>query len=521
MTIARTGFTAILRMQLRTGWFAALIWIAALGGGYVATVGALDGLYNTPEDFASYEALTEDPAMAAINGTAYGADTLGGVAANEYGFIVAIAVPLMGLMLVNRHTRAQEERGLLELLRSRGVGARAPWSAATLVAVLALVVVGAIMAVTLVAYGVPADEALTYGGSIAVLGTVFAGVAVVVGQLVRRASLVTGAGIVVLGVSYVTRAIGDVHGSWWKWLSPLAWQQETRPFTGDPRLWPLGLTVVVAAALIGTGLVLAGRRDLGAAMFASRPGPTRASGLLRTTFGVAVRDAAGSAAAWIVGAFAVSVVFGAFTDDVADAFAGNQDLARIFGGGDSAQESYLAFCLLLSVLMAMGCLGQGLGRLRAEETGGRLEPTLARSVTRSRWLAAQASVTVVAAVLALLAGGLGLWLTSSDEVDDLMSSAVAYVPAVLVVAALGIALFGIVPRLSALYWAAFGYIVFVAFLGETLSLPEWTMRLSPAYAVGQVPVDQVSAAAEWTMLAATAVLAVAGFIGFRQRDIPR
>lgn len=521
MTSRGTGFGAIARMQVRTGWIAAAIWIVALGGGYAATVAALTDLYDTPEKLASYAALTENPAMSAINGTAYGADTLGGVAANEYGFVVALAVPLMGLMLVNRHTRAQEERGLLELLRSRGVGPLAPWSAAVLIAAVDLILVGAIMAATLIGFGEPADAALVYGAGVALLGIVFAGVAALVGQLVRRASLVTGIGIALLGGAYAARAIGDVRDSWWKWLSPLAWQQEARPFTDEPRLWPLGLSLLVAIALIGAGLVLAGRRDLGAAPFGSRPGPARAGRALRTTLGVAVRDAAGSGAAWIAGTFAVAAVFGAFTEDIADVLAGNPDLAGILGGGDSAEASYAAFCLVTVVIMALGCLGQGMVRLRAEETGGRLEPTLARQISRTGWLAAHAAVATVTAALAVLAGGMGLLWTGGSAADGMVAAATAYLPVVLVVAAFGVALFGLLPRASAALWAAFGYILLVAFLGDVLSLPDWAMSLSPMDAVGQVPVDDVSASAEWTLVAIAAVLAAAGFIGFRRRDIPR
>ena len=119
---ARRGFTAVLRTQLRTGWLAPVVWVVALVGGYIATVAAIDGLYGTPEQLATYnETVASDPALAAINGTPYGADTLGGVVSNEFGFIAAIAIPLMGLLLVVRQTRAQEEQGMLELLRSRGV----------------------------------------------------------------------------------------------------------------------------------------------------------------------------------------------------------------------------------------------------------------------------------------------------------------------------------------------------------------------------------------------------------------
>lgn len=519
---AGSGFRAVLRAQLRTGWLAPLVWVLALAGGYVATVAAIDGLYGTPEQLAGYhDTVASDPAMAAINGTPYGADTLGGVVSNEFGFIAGIAIPLMGLLLVVRQTRAQEEQGMLELLRSRGVGIRAPWSAALLTTTIALVLVGATMALTLVAYGEDVGGAAMYGASMVALGLVFAGIAAFAGQLFRRAAGVVAVGIVVIGVSYVTRAIGDVRENGWKWLSPLAWQQETRPFTDDLRVWPLLLSLAVAALLVVAGLVLVDRRDLGAALFASRPGPARAGGILRSPLGLALRMHTTSAAGWIAGAFVIAVVFGAFTDDIADAIAANPQLAAFFPDPGDVNASYIGLTLTMLVLMAVGLVGQGLARVRAEEAEGRLEPVLARAVSRIGWSSAHFATIAVAAAATLVAGGAGLQLTAGDLVDGIPSATAAYLPAVLVVVGVACALFGIVPRSTALIWLVLGYVAFVAFLGETLDLPDWALALSPLHAVGDVPAADASASTEWTLVAIAVVLVAAGLAGFRRRDTPR
>ncbi|MFH8250248.1 ABC transporter permease [Microbacterium sp. B2969] len=519
---SRGGFWTVLRAQLRTGWLAPTVWIFALAGGYAATVAAVNGLYGTPAQLAGYnDTVAADPAMAAINGTPYGADTLGGVVSNEFGFIAAIAIPLMGLLLVVRQTRTQEERGMLELLRSRGVGIRAPWSAALLTTTIALALVGASMTATLLAFGEDLPGAVTYGASMAALGLVFAGIAVFAGQLFRRGAGITAIGIGVLGAAYITRAVGDVRGSGWKWLSPLAWQQETRPFTDDLRLWPLLLSLGVAILLVAAGLILVDRRDLGAALFASRPGPARGGGTLRTTPGVAVRMQAPTAAGWIAGAAVIGLVFGAFTGDIADAIASNPQLAASFPDPADANASYIGLSLLLIALMSLGVLGQGLSRTRAEESEGRLESVLARAVSRPGWSSAQFLTSAVTATLTLIIGGAALELTAGDTVDGIPAATLAYIPAVLLVAGIAWVLFGLLPRLSALIWAVVGYVAFVAFLGETLKLPDWALNMSPLYAVGTVPVDEVSAQSEWVLTVIAVVLCAAGIIGFRRRDTPR
>ncbi|WP_402466698.1 ABC transporter permease [Isoptericola aurantiacus] len=522
-----SGAAAVLRLQLRTGWKALLAWTAGIVATYAATVAAIETTYATPQDLAGYAATVgADPTMAAINGTPYGADTLGGVVANEFGFIAAIAVPLMGLMLVNRSTRASEESGMLELLRSRAVGSRTPWVVALAVTAVALAVVGLGMTASLVGSGADASDAALYGASIAGLGLVFAGLATLAGQLVRRSAGVVAVGVVALGAAYVFRAIGDVKGSGWKWLSPLAWMQETRPFTDDPRVWPLLVALGVAATAGAAGLWLVGRRDLGSAAVPSRPGPSRAGRVLVRPWGLALRQHGGALVAWAAGAAAVGAVFGAFTDDVADAVAANPTLQEAFSAGVEGDPTswYLSFTLVLLLLMAIGAGAQVVGAARAEETTGRLEPVLARSTSRTVWLGTRAVVALGGGAVVALAGGAGLALVVRDTTADAagtLAATAAYLPAVAAVVGLGVALLGLVPRAVGLQWAAVAYVAVVEMLGETLDLPDAALQISPLHAIGRLPTQDASGTAVLVVLAVAAALLALGLAGFRRRDVPR
>ncbi|WP_396667683.1 ABC transporter permease [Microbacterium sp. R86528] len=516
------GFVAVLRVQLRTGWLSATVWTLAVAGAYVATASAVNGLFGEPDELAAYDAtVSENPAMAAINGTPYGADTLGGVVSNEFGFISAIAIPLMGLMLITRQTRAQEEKGMLELLRSRSVGVRVPWLAALLSTTVALILVGTTMAITLVAYGEDAVAALTYGASMAALGLVFAGVAVLAGQLFRRAAGVTTIGLLILGFSYLARAFGDVRDNGWKWLSPLAWQQETRPFTDDLRLWPLLLSLGVAVALVSAGIVLVSHRDLGSALFASRPGPSRASGLLRTTLGTAARVSAPSATGWVAGVFVVAFVFASFTDDVSEILSSNPELEVIGLDPANVNDTFIGFTLFIFTLMIAAMIGQSLSRVRAEEADGFLEPVLARSISRAGWAGANFLVAALAAILALTAGGVGLQLAAGHIVDGIPEAVVSYVPAVLAIVGVTVALFGAVPRGTWVIWLVVGYMAVVGFLGETLEIPDWAMQLSPLHAAEDALTAGVPVETQWALIGITAALTALGMVALRWRDIPR
>ena len=98
----------------------------------------------------------------------------------------AIAVAVLALFLVVRHTRAEEETGRLELLGATVVGRRAPLTAALVVAGGASLAAGAATALGLLAVGMPAAGSLLMGAGFACLGIAFAAVAGVTAQLVEE-----------------------------------------------------------------------------------------------------------------------------------------------------------------------------------------------------------------------------------------------------------------------------------------------------------------------------------------------
>src|SRR5690606_33249290 len=98
----------------------------------------------------------------------------GRIAWESWPFSVAIA--LMATFAVGRHTRADEEAGRTELVRSTTVGRHAHGAAALLAATGACLVIGALVAVVLVGFDLPVGGSVTLGAAFAAVGFVFAGV---------------------------------------------------------------------------------------------------------------------------------------------------------------------------------------------------------------------------------------------------------------------------------------------------------------------------------------------------------
>jgi ABC-2 type transport system permease protein len=94
-----------------------------------------------------------------------------------------------------------------------------------------------------------------------------------------------------------------------------------------------------------------------------------------------------------------------------------------------------------------------------------------------------------------------------------------YLPAILLVAALAVLLFGWVPRLVAAVWSLVAFTFVVAWLGELLELPARVADLSPFSHLPAVPAEAVTAWPLVLLSLGTLVALAGGWLGFQRRDV--
>src|SRR5215469_5339242 len=224
-----------------------------------------------------------------LNGTSVGA-----FAAARWGVWGPAFAILLAILVVVRHTRADEEAGRLELVGSAAVGRQAPLTAALLAAMTANVALALLTCLWLSVLKLPLAGSAVLALSIAGCGLAFAGVAAVSAQLAMTARGARGIAIAVLGASFLLRAAGDSGPaglSWLSWVSPLGWVELTRAFgSGGERWWVLVLPLAASAVLVAAAFALAAWRDHSAGLLPGRPGRPAASGLLRGPTGLAWRQ---------------------------------------------------------------------------------------------------------------------------------------------------------------------------------------------------------------------------------------
>ncbi len=527
-TLAGTG--TLLRTALRRD----RVVLPATVATFVVVVGssaaATDGIFPTEASrVRAAETITTNPALVALYGRIYDVASLGAVSMIKLIGLGTAFVAVFTVLLVVRHTRADEEVGRTELAAAGVVGRYAALAAALALAALASLSLGLLTALSLLAGGLPAAGSFAFGAAWAGAGLAFAAVAGVTAQLSTSARTSRTLAMLVLAVAYVVRAAGDAGPEslrWLSWLSPIGWAQQVRPFAGD-RWAVLPLPLLLAAALTFGACRLQARRDLGGGLLADRAGPDRAPRRLVSPVALAWRLDRGALVVWTSGFAVLGLVLGSIVSTAGDLLddPATQDLFAKLGGAGAATDLFLSTELGFMALLASALGVSTVLRLHAEEASGRAEPVLSTDVSRRAWAGAQLLMAVLGTTAVTVAVGLGIGVAHSLSegsgtplLRDL-GAALVRLPAVWVVVALTLALYGVSRRVVPYAWSALVLCVVVGEFGELMDLPRWTQDLSPYAHVPALPAATLTVGPLVALLAVAAVLAVAGLAAFERRDL--
>jgi ABC-2 type transport system permease protein len=522
-----TGTWLLMRLAVRLDRVRLPIWIVVIAMSPALTAAQYQQLYPTEQSLRAVAGVLANPSLIALNGPLFGLN-IGALTSWKIGVTGFILVALMNILTVVRHTRTEEETGRSELVGSGVVGRYAALTAAVVTMAVADVAIAVLTALGLIGTGLSATGSVGLGLAIGATGLMFAAVAAFAAQLSESGRSATAIACAVLGLSFLLRAVGDTGPTWVSWLSPMGWAMRLRPFAGE-QWWTLGLAAAFVVVLAAAAYGLVARRDLGAGLLPQRPGPAEAAAGLGGPFALAWRLHRGILIGWLVGMALAGAVLGGAAKGIDTGISANQqltDLLARMGGRGALLDAYLATAFGLVGLTAAAYAVQATLRLRAEETSGRAEPLLATPVGRIRWalshLVFALAGTAVLLAVAGVAGGLAYGAQIHDiggQVGRLTGAALVQVPAVWVLAAISVALFGLLPNWSVASWAALVVFLIAGLLGPLLELPQWVMDLSPFTHSPHLPGGTVRATPLIWLSCLVVALIAAGLTGWRRRDV--
>ena len=465
-------------------------------------------------------------------GRPYDLLSVGGFTMWRVGGFVAMCAGIMTALGVIRATRAEEESGRLELLRAGAIGRHSSLAAALLTAAAGSALLGGLVAASMAGLGTPVAGAAAMGCAITATGLVFAGIGALAAQLTASARTARGLAMGALGTAYLLRALADGAAAdspvrRLGWASPVEWAAYVRPYAGE-RWWVLLLPLAATLLLVTGAFALEARRDIGAGLRASRPGPAGAGPLLRDAGALSWRLARGASIWSVLGFGGFALVMGSlsdFFDQIADDPALAERLRRMGGGAQFLSAAfYVAMLGILLVLIAL--LGLALlDRLRREEARGHAELVLATATSRTALLRAYAvpALLVPLALCVLSAALLAVPQAIRDGdarvIGRLAGAGLAQAPGVLLIVALAIAVHGLAPRRYLLPWAVAAWSVLITWIGAVLGFPDWLLHATPFAHLPRIPAEAMS----WPPVLVESGLAViligAGLWGCARRNI--
>lgn len=514
------GIGELARLVVRRDRLVLAVWLGLMT--LLALGLASSGLAAYPteaERVALVGEVAANPALLAMRGPVF-APTPGALAAQGFVTSGVLFTGLASLLLVIRHTRADEQAGRRELLGSAVVGRQAPLAAALAVVSAANLAVAALVTLGLLATGLPAGGSVALGLALGAGGIVFAGVGAVAAQLTEGAGGARTIALVVLAALLAVAGAGDLSGSGLVWWSPFGWARHLRSFAGE-QWWVFVLFAALAAVLTWAAFALSARRDLGAGLVPARPGPAVAGPALRGPLALAWRVHRGALSGWAVGFTLLGAALGAAMRSIGGLLdtPAYRELVATAGDGDVADAFFRLVLYVLAQVVAASVVVSAL-QVRSQETAGFADLLLSGPVDRLRWASSHLVMTAAAATAVLLGLGLGAGL-GYGRLLDVLGSTMAYLPACLVFAGLAITLTGWAPRLAApVTWSVLGLTVALDLLAEfQVADVAVLQRISP-FAATAVPLTAGGLAATLVVLVAIgAGLAGIGLLGLRHRDL--
>lgn len=527
---AKTG--QLTWFYLKKDWLVLTLWLVIVGGLNLVIAAIYNHIYGTPAQVQSIVTTLKTPAMVALFGLlpTLHAYTTFDIAVGEMLLFTIMMMVVMNLQLVIKNTRAEEEKGVNELLRSLAVGKFAQ-PAAVLIEVVAVNVAIALTGLSYqVLHGATWPATLLFSAGLLSSGLLFVGIGLLTAQLARQARLATAMGYLVFGVMFVVRMITDTVKPALTWLSPLGWVEKCQ--IGATNNWlPVLLLSCLSLAITGASLWLLATRDLGAGLVSVSAGPATAPKTLRGWLSLQVRLERASFVIWLLGLSTLGVSYGAIFNQIKQLATDNAVLKNLLGTskiaqlGDQIVLVFMHTILIMPVTIASLAGLITIGRFKRDLEKGTIDLISAHAISRTRLFVGYIGSGIIFTFGAWLAAMASMFLAQPIVMPQPIAFAkfnavvINDTPVLLFFVGLAAVLMGWAPKWYRLVYLVLGINFYLLYLGKMLKMPDWLIQAMPSSWVAQVPISAIDWVAWRIVFAIGLSLVVLGYLGYRQGDL--
>jgi ABC-2 type transport system permease protein len=539
------GFGSIYGKTIRDSRLAFIIAAGLLGGMSLVMGVAVSNIFPTPEARHEVDALFGSIPASMMNlfgnveriGASVG--TLGGYITFKYSSIFVLGVALWSIFALSSTLAGEARRGSLDFIAVTAFGKRRiaieKLTAHLTLLWLAMVVLAGALTFSSSVFGdaalgdlIPLESSFGFALWVGFIAMFFGGLAFLLAPLLGRAGSAAVAGVV-MAVTWI--ANGMAVGGPLLALSPFAWTFDHVPLVGIYDWAPVLLVGVLGVVMLGVGVELFARRDLGVTAGLSLPGlPASVLGVRGPTTR-AFGEQLPRALSWGIGLGLVGVLYaslsGVLADQIGTSPAFEETLGALFPGVDLASVGgWLQLYAELLYIVAGFAAATLVAKWASDETEGRLETILSTPLARSAWVVTGgiSAVVGVAVMTILFAAGVGLGAAAGGlEAQDAILGCAALGLYAAAIVGIGVAVGGLWRTSLAAEIAALVVVAtyLLDLLAPPLGLPDVVHQLALTAHLGQPMVGQ------WDPVGVVACLVIAvagigvGAWGIRRRDIAR
>lgn len=507
------------------------VWIINIVAVNLAVALAFSGLYQSKEERQMMAETMENPAMKALIGRGFGLDnyTNGAMLSHQMLLMTMVVVAIMSILLVIRLTRADEENNQLEMLLALPIGRLSPSFATVVILVVSNLILGLITAFGLALFNIDSIDligSLAYGTALFAVGIFFGAVTLLTAQLSNNQRGAMMLAYLVLGVSYIIRAVGDAGDNILSVLSPLGLLLETQAYVNN-YFWPSLVILALSDVIIVISLSLRARRDLGSGLLPDRAGKAEASNLLKTLPGLALNLQKVPLWSWAVGMVLIGLSYGSVLGDLEGFLTENEAIMQIIGNTEtySITEQFISILMKIMAIISTIPALMVFHRIKTEERFGRLDHLLARPISRLKVFITYVSLGFLTSIVMLVLGIVSLAGIGVSVIDvsisfmTLVKAQLVYLPAIWLVLSVMVMIYGLKGKWEGFSWFYLLFSFITIYLGDLLELPTVVMRLSPFNHIPELPVDSFQLLPLILVSGLALIFYSVGALGFMKRDI--